>query len=191
MNDLGISKAAAEARAVAEANANVEAEARAAAEKAAAEKVILRNMLPPSEDRAVGKNVAYALLDNTGLQQSSLICFFFAYSYVCIHTYIYKCIYSYIYIYIHVCVCVYIYIYIVHSRFLLTYLGLQWMAAKLKLLEGLGGDIKTRILDVQRGAGGEIGVHFTKPADKNTIPWVISVVQNEGAALKAGVLRSS
>ena len=74
------------------------------------------------------------------------------------------------------------------------------MAAKVKLLEGLfgvfgvfggGGDIKTRILDVQRGDGGGIGVQFTKPADKNTIPWVISVVQNEGTALKAGVLRSS
>jgi hypothetical protein len=64
------------------------------------------------------------------------------------------------------------------------------MAAKVKLLEGQL-HIKTRILDVQRGAGGGMGVQFTKPADKNTIPWVISVVQDEGAALKAGVLRSS
>ena len=89
MTDLNISQSAAEARAAAEANANVEAEARAAAEKAAAEKVILRDVLPPSEDRAVGKNVAYALLDNTGLQQSSSIDIFFTYSYVCVHTYIY------------------------------------------------------------------------------------------------------
>jgi hypothetical protein len=90
MTDLNISQSAAEARAAAEANANVEAEARAAAEKAAAEKVILRDVLPPSEDRAVGKNVAYALLDNTGLQQSSSIDIFFTYSYVYVHTYIYK-----------------------------------------------------------------------------------------------------
>ena len=76
------------------------------------------------------------------------------------------------------------------------------MAAKAKLLEdSLGGEGRRmvmenktiRILDVQRGGGGGIGVQYTKPADEKeyTIPWVISAVQDEGTAFKAGVPRLS